>query len=220
MRTPRLVVPRGPLAFWATAGIALLLSHNAVYLFQVGPGEPLVAALREAAHGYWSAASAGLALIGLTAVAVVLIELRKLRRQARELRAHASRAAQGFGRRWLRAWARLLAVVALGFLVQENVEHFIGHGHAPGLGALVGPEYPLAIPVIALITGVAAAALAALRQAEHALLDSIAFALRRIVARAPRAVLRPSLRLAPPTTSPMAGTSAGRAPPPQLVSAT
>jgi hypothetical protein len=208
------------MAFWAIAGIALLLSHNAVYLVQVGPGEPLATALRQAGHGYWGAASLAIALVGLTSFAFALLRLRTLRRQARDLSAHATSDARGFGRRWLGAWARLLATVAVGFLVQENVEHFIGHGHAPGLGALAGPEYPLALPVIALVTAAAALLLAGFRQVEHALLDSIADALRRFVVRAPRAILRPPIRIAVTATSPMAGAPAGRAPPRQLVSAT
>ena len=55
------------------------------------------------------------------------------------------------GRRFAAIWLRLLAVVAIGFVIQENVEHVIAHGHAPGLGALLGPEYPLALPVIGLV---------------------------------------------------------------------
>ena len=61
-----------------------------------------------------------------------------------------------FARRFAVAWLRLAAVVAVGFVIQENVEHSIIHGHAPGVGALLGPEYPLALPVIGLIGAIAA----------------------------------------------------------------
>ena len=54
-------------------------------------------------------------------------------------------------------WAPLFGLVAVAFAIQENVEHLAGHGHLIGLGALGGPEYPLALPVIALVTLVAAA---------------------------------------------------------------
>jgi hypothetical protein len=219
MRTPRRFATRRPLAFWAIAGLALLLSHNAVYLVQVGPGAPFVAALRDAGHGYWGAASAALAVVGFVAIAIALVRLWILRRRALDIGARAIRAEGGFGGRWLAAWVRLLAVVAVGFLVQENVEHFIGHNHAPGLGALVGPEYPLALPILAVISAAGALALAALHQAEHILLESIAVALRRATTRPPRAILRPPLRIAVPAAAPMAGASAGRAPPPPLVSA-
>jgi hypothetical protein len=202
------------------AGLALLISHNAVYIVQTGPGQPLATALRGAGHAYWGVAGAVLGLIGLLAVVGALARLWSLRRRASDLRATLMPPSCGFGRRWLGAWARLLIVVALGFLVQENVEHFIGHNHAPGLGALAGPEYPLALPVIGLITAVLALVLAAIRQVEHVLLVSIAAALERFSTRPPRAIRRPPLRLAVAHTSPMAGTWAGRAPPRWPVSAT
>jgi hypothetical protein len=110
-------------------------------------------------------------------------------------------------------------VVAIGFGLQENVEHLISHGHAPGLGALIGPELPLALPVIAFITGLAALVAAALGQAEHALLAVIADALRRCTARAPRSTPRPPLRQAAVLLAPLARAWAGRAPPRTLVSA-
>jgi hypothetical protein len=220
MRTRRIARVPPLLAFWAISGLALLVSHNAVYLVQTGPGAPLAAALRDAGHGYWGIAGAALGLIGIVAVVGALARLWSLRRRARDLRAQSTSGSRGFGRRWLGAWSRLLAVVAVGFLVQENVEHFIGHGHAPGLGALAGHEYPLALPVIGLITTVAALVLAGIRQVEHVLLVSIAVALERFSTRPPRAIPRPPLRLSFTATSPMAGAWAGRAPPRGFVSAT
>ena len=53
---------------------------------------------------------------------------------------------------WSGLWLPLFALVAVAFAIQENVEHLVGHGHLIGLGALVGPEYPLALPVIGLVT--------------------------------------------------------------------
>jgi hypothetical protein len=104
-------------------------------------------------------------------------------------------------------------VVATGFLVQENVEHLIGHGHAPGLGVLMGPEYPLALPVIGLITAIAALVTAALGQVTGSLLAAIADAVRRSLGRAPRRIMRPPLRLRSIAGSPLARAAAGRAPP-------
>ena len=211
---------RGPVAFWALAGVALLLSHDAVFLAQVGPGEGLARTLREAGHDYWGLASTALAIIGLATLTATLIRLRVLRRRAEALGATPIAASRtSYGARWLRVWARLLAVVAIGFLVQENVEHLIGHGHAPGLGALIGPEYPLALPVIGLITGFAGLVAAALGQAERTLLAVIADAIRRLFARAPRTTARPPLRLVAVLASPLAAAWAGRAPPRLLVSA-
>ncbi len=210
---------RGPVAFWAVVGVALLISHDAVFLAQVGPGNELARALREAGHEYWGIASLALATIGVAALAATLLRLRSLRRSAAALGAAPAERSRPYAARWLVTWARLLAVVAIGFAIQENIEHLIGHSHAPGLGALIGPEYPLALPVIALITGVAAFAAAMVGQTEQALLAVIADAKRRILARAPRRTSRPPLRLVAVLIAPLAGAWAGRAPPWSFVSA-
>jgi hypothetical protein len=209
---------RGPIAFWALAGVALLVSHDAVFLAQLGPGQALAHVLREAGHGYWGAASVALAVLGLIALAATLVRLMALRRSARALEANPVGRAPHYIARWLHAWGRLLTIVAIGFVVQENIEHLIGHAHAPGLGALMGPEYPLALPVIAGITTVAALFAAALSQTEEALLAAIADAMQRCVGRAPRHLQRPPLRLLVSLISLLARSAAGRAPPRLLVS--
>jgi hypothetical protein len=159
-----------------------------------------------------------LATIGVAAFAATLVRLRSRRRSVDALGAGPAARSRP-ATRWLASWARLLAVVAIGFAVQENIEHLIGHSHAPGLGALIGPEYPLALPIIALITGVAALVAAILGQTESALLAVIADAMRRILARAPRRILRPPPRLVAVLIAPLAGAWAGRAPPWSFVSA-
>src|SRR5688572_30297750 len=86
MRTgtpPKRIPPR--LAFWALAGVALFLSHDAIFLVQIGPGEGLARALREASHGYWESASLILALIGLGAAFGAWLRLSRLRRRAAHL---------------------------------------------------------------------------------------------------------------------------------------
>ena len=155
----------------------------------------------------------------VAALAATLLRLRALRRSAATLGAAPTARSRPYAARWLATWARLLAIVAIGFAVQENIEHLIGHSHAPGLGALIGPEYPLALPVIALITGLAALVAAVLGQAERALLAVIADAMRRILARAPRRTPRPPMRLVAVLIAPLAGAWAGRAPPWSFVSA-
>ena len=218
--TRRTSSTRGPVAFWAAAGVALLASHDAIFLAQMGPGQALVSALRGAGHDYWGLASLLLAVIGGAAFTATLIRLHALRRTARALDAPpASSTRRPYATRWLATWARLLAVVAIGFVLQENVEHLIQHGHAPGLGALVGPEYPLALPVIGLITALGALVAAALTATEQALLRVIAEALRTPALRAPRSLERPPLRLAARRGSPLARAAAGRAPPRAFVSA-
>ncbi|MCA1572029.1 MAG: hypothetical protein LC798_17295 [Chloroflexi bacterium] len=198
------------LAFWALAGVALFLGHDAVYAVQIGPGESLTRVLREAGHDYWGLASLALGLVGLAAGFGVLARLRHLRQRASGIGANVKRP------RWSRlpaTWLRLFAVVCAGFLLQENIEHAVTHMHAPGLGALLGPEYPLALPVIALITGLAALLATAIGGMEREMLVAIAVALGRAF-RNPRLSLpRPPLRIAARRLSPLALSMAGRAPP-------
>ncbi|MEO7296409.1 MAG: hypothetical protein ABIZ57_09715 [Candidatus Limnocylindria bacterium] len=197
------------LAFWALAGIALFLSHDAIFAVQMGPGESLTRMLREAGHGYWGLASLVLALIGLVLGIGAWRRLRRLRRRAADIGAQPLRA------RWSHlpaVWLRLFAVVCIGFLVQENVEHSLTHMHLPGLGALLGPEYPLALPVIAFITGLAALLATVIMSAERELLDAIAAVLRQAFGHTPP-VPRPTFRLEVPAISPLALAIAGRAPP-------
>ncbi len=211
---------RGPVAFWALAGVALLVSHDAILLAQAGPGRALTDVIRDAAHDYWGTASLVLAIGGVAAVLWTVLRLRSLRGSARSLGATRFAPTRAFPARWLRTWLRLLPIVAIAFALQENVEHFAMHAHAPWLTALIGPEYPLALPVIGLITALAALGAAALSHTEQALLAAIADALRGFIGRAPRHLGHPPRRLAVRRLSPLAGTSAGRAPPRAFVSAT
>jgi hypothetical protein len=208
---------RGPVAFWALAGVTLLASHDAVFLVQLGPGEGLVRVLRTAGHDYWGAASALLVGVALLAAAATVVRLARLHREARSMGAALSgiRAPRSSLRRTLATWLRLFAVVAVGFAIQENLEHLGMHGHPIGAGALVGPEYPLAMPVIGLLTLVGAALAALIVGAELQLLDAIAL-LRRPMVRAPRSIAQPPLMLGPRRGVRLTMTAAGRAPPRML----
>ncbi len=198
-------------SFWLAAGFALLIAHDAVFAAQVGPGQALTSALRDAGHSYWGLASMLLVVGAAIGGAAWLARMAILER----------RALQGAGRQhppgnWRRRttshWIRLFILVALAFAVQENAEHFLSHGHLIGVGALIGPEYPLALPVLALVTGLAAAVTALVREHEAALLERIAAA---------RAGVRPLRRTDPirpePTrvqaSPPMSAHRALRAPP-------
>ncbi|MDQ3691363.1 MAG: hypothetical protein M3406_15290 [Chloroflexota bacterium] len=199
------------LAFWALAAVALFLSHDTIFLAQVGPGESLTRVLREAGHDYWGLASLALALLAMASAFAVLVRLRRLRRRAASLGAAA---ATGERIRLLPTWLRLFTLVAIGFVVQENVEHYLSHQHASGLGILLGPEYPVALPVIAVISGLAALLATATGAVERQLLAGIAAALGRAFGRAPRNLPRLPLRPSVPRMAPLARSAAGRAPPP------
>ena len=206
------------LAFWALAGLALLAAHDAIYLVQVGPGEALVDVLRTAGHGYWAWASLGLTAVAVVSGLSIWLRMRRLHRRASSLDARPA-ASRPFARRLPGAWWRLVAIVAIGFLVQENVEHLIAHGHAPGIGALLGPELPLALPVICIISAIAAVLATLVGGAHEALVVAIQVALARQV-KAPREVAQPPARRPAAFGSILARRGAGRAPPSLVVSAT
>jgi hypothetical protein len=209
------IAPR--IAFWALAGASLLLSHDAVWLVQVGPGEDLAAALRGDQHGYWAWASIALVAAAVAVALHTVLRTLGLVRRARRLRAAPQPlAARTFLRRATAMWIPLFAVVAVGFTVQESVEHLGTHGHVIGLGALTGPEYPLAVPVLVGVTAIGALLAALVGSLEDGLVESIA-AVLRLHTRAPRSVPRPMLSGTPPRPSAMASGIAGRAPPALLV---
>ena len=217
MRAPAISTDlRNRLAFWALAGLALFVAHDAIYLVQVGPGEALTRVLRSAGHGYWGWASLGLTVVAVIVGISIFRRMRQLRRRASGLGAtHGS--SGPFARRFVVAWLRLVAVVAIGFVIQENVEHAIMHGHAPGVGALLGPEYPLALPVIGLIGAIAAWVATIVSRTQEALVRAIEAALRPPI-RPLLAGPRPPARLVPSIGSVLAHPGAGRAPPSVVVS--
>lgn len=209
--TPRSRRISGPIAFWALAGLALLVSHDAIFFVQYGPGEALTRALRDAGHAYWTMARLGLAAVGLAAAAIVAIRLIHLRSHARRLGAPAAARPTGWWGRLLLTWGRLFAIVAVGFVIQESAEHFAMHGHAIGLGALISPEYPLALPILALVSLVAALITVLVTVAEVALEATIAAASRQ--PRPPRRLIRPPAELGIQRIPILARAAAGRAPP-------
>jgi hypothetical protein len=215
----RLARSRSGPAFWVLGAIALVVSHDAVFVVQEGPGHALATALRQGGHEYWTLVSSCLAALALAVGMRSLVYLFRLRRWADvlgERRRPISTAT--YLRRAVVVWARLAPLVAIGFLLQENVEHFATHGHLIGLGALGGAEYPLALPVIGAISLLAALGAGAFSVTERELIVRVSDALRRATVRAPRRLARPDgiLRLA--TVPVLARAGAGRAPPHLLAS--
>jgi hypothetical protein len=112
-------------------------------------------------------------------------------------------------------WGRLFAIVAIGFVIQESAEHFAMHGHAIGVGALIGPEYPLALPILGLVTLAAALGAVYVTGVAASLDATIAAAVRLL--RAPLRITRPPLALVLPRIPVLARAAAGRAPPDVLI---
>jgi hypothetical protein len=200
--------------FWALAAVAWFVSHDAVFFAQLGPGAGLSRSLREAGHDYWAVAAGALLAIGALAAVLTTARIRRLETHARAVGARPTTSSpMPYLLRTARAWLALFTVVTLAFAVQENLEHLRTHAHLIGSGAVMGPEYPLALPVIALITLAAALLAAAVAGVERALVEAIAAARSNDGTRAPRQLYRAPARVAARTATPMAGASAGRAPP-------
>lgn len=201
--------------FWLAAAAALLVAHDAVLVVQTGPGRAAAAALRSGGHAYWPIASWLIVAASAACAAWWGWRLATLSRLGRAARERGGEPADG--RRWaaraVRVWPRLFVVVAVAFLVQENVEHAVAHGHVIGLGALLGQEYPLALPVLTAISGLAACLAALVREREAELIGRIGAT--RPVRNRGNADARP-FRSDPSRSrprGPLAQRGAGRAPP-------
>jgi hypothetical protein len=147
--------------------VSVGVAHDAVFAAEHGIGAGFAAAMSAGGHdGYWPAFSVAVVLAvtllsGWAAIQIVRVAARST--SARPRTHPATPTPPGYGHDLRRLWLPLLGLTAAAFTVQENIEHLVGHGHLLGLGALAGPEYPLALPVIALVTLLVAAAGALVR---------------------------------------------------------
>jgi hypothetical protein len=142
----------------ALAALGSLVAHDAIFAAQYGLGSVHDSVLAASGHGYWPVFVV-LTLLGFGAGAGAAVRgVLHLRRLARGLPATPGPEDQP---RYLgevaHLWPRLLLVVGLVFLVQENVEHLAAGQGLPGLWVLSAPGYPLAIPVLVAVTGLLAA---------------------------------------------------------------
>ena len=175
-----LVVPHA-LRFGLLALGGLLLGHEAIYALQYGIGAGFTQAMAGGGHGYWPLFST----IALSALLLLLLrsgyQLARLRlawasddaarptgqrgpaSKPHGAAGHPQPAARTYRRELLGLWPPLFGVVAIGYTIQENLEHFTNHGHVPGLEPLLGPAAPLALPILGLVTLVLAAVGALLR---------------------------------------------------------
>lgn len=165
------------LRFVALVVVGALIAHDAVFAAQYGFGDRRDAALAATAHDYWPV-FAGLAMLvgglGLAAAASVLLHLHRALRRLPASRPPAG--TPGYAGELLRLWPRLFLAVTLVFTLQENVEHLAAGRGLPGLWVLSWPEYPLALPVIAAVSLLLAAAGAWLRWRTEVLAGRLAAA--------------------------------------------
>jgi len=159
------------------AALALLATHNVVYVVELGPTNALETTLTSGEHAYWPAASLLTTAFGLLAAAGWSVRILWLRRRARLTRGAARQPAPASRRgAWLadaaRTWLRLAAAVLIAFLIQENIEHAIAHHHVVGFAPLLDAHL-VVIPALLLATGIAAAMLAFAAHREADLLARI-----------------------------------------------
>ncbi|MEA2536849.1 MAG: hypothetical protein QOF11_1083 [Chloroflexota bacterium] len=200
--SPRAARVLGALRFGLLSVACLGLAHDAVFAAEHGFGAGFAAAMSAGGHdGYWTIFSVvvvfAVTVLGLTTV----VRLGRLGAAGRRPGRRAGPQPLGGRRQPARPyrqdlrglWFPLLALTATAFTVQENLEHLLGHGHLIGLSALVGPEYPLALPTIALVT-LAAAALGALVRWRIAALEARVTSRPHLARPRTDAVVRPAVR--------------------------
>lgn len=181
--------------FIILAAAVLVIGHELVLRIGYGPGADASLALKGTSHGLaWllQAATAWLATIGLAVV--VISRIRRLRAHLLDRIGHVPALARPSRRQLLVLWERLFAVALIGFIVQENAEHALMHGHLPGLSMLYGGQYVFTVPVFAVLA-LAAALVAALVGRRLATLE-------RAVAEAERQLPRALRNLAPVPADP------------------
>ena len=153
-------VPIGRLALLALASTSLMVSHELIYLLSHGLGTEYDHATTAGGHDDFS--STFLVIIGLVAtmaVGVVLWQLRRLQALASRVRRSPAVVPGGdlssLAGRAFAAWPRIaLSVVGL-FVLQENVELWLG-GHAPMTVDMLLGDHVLALPVMAAVSLAAA----------------------------------------------------------------
>lgn len=136
--------------------VGALLAHDAIFAAQFGLGRAREDALAATAHAYWPAFVGLTLLVAAVGAGWAVAGLVRLTRLLRGFPAVAA-VPGGYGREVLRLWPRLFLAVTLVFLIQENLEHVVSGHAAPGLFALSAPGYPLAIPVLVVVSGLLAA---------------------------------------------------------------
>lgn len=170
--------------FIILAVAVLVLGHELVLRIGYGPGADASIALKATSHGLAWLLQAAAALLATAGLAVVVVaRIRRLRSRLLASVGARPALARPARRQLLNLWERLFAVALVGFIVQENLEHGLVHGHLPGLSMLYGGQYVFTIPVFALLA-LAAAFLASLAGRELATLER---AIAAVVRRLPRA---------------------------------
>lgn len=156
--------------FVALLPLAAVLGHAMIYAARFGVGPGFEAAMTRGNHDSWWTFVATVVMV--IAALVLTRELARVTRLGRLVarrprrRRDPSRTTSdrfGYLREWTTLWAILLPAVAAIFAAQEELEHRAMGVAGHGLSVLFGPEHPLALPILALVSGAVAAIAALLR---------------------------------------------------------
>ncbi|HET6380139.1 MAG TPA: hypothetical protein VFH63_03775 [candidate division Zixibacteria bacterium] len=133
--------------------IVAVVGHQLALAIGYGPGARVSAALRATQHGGgWELTVLSVVLAGAAALAVVAWQIRALRTHL----ARAGAASPAGGRPRLREVLslahRVFAASIVVFLLQENAEHAVAHGHLPGFEALLAGQYVATVPTFVLLS--------------------------------------------------------------------
>jgi hypothetical protein len=181
----------------ALAGV--VIAHDAIFASDVGV-TALAGALRRSGHGdAWTALSLVSLSVAFLAGLAAVARIARLRREAASVGSQPRRLSApvapppgypSYAGEVRALWPRLVVLVGLGFLVQENVEALSGQAPLPGLQPLFG-AHPLALPVLLAVT-LAMALVGALLRWQTRALEARVRQLRAALPRLDRS--RPQLR--------------------------
>ena len=133
--------------------VALLVSHTAIYAAEFGTSDRFAQAMASGGHdGWWLPASASILAVGFVILAWTVGGLANLELRARTAGRHGDQVTPSFAGEVRSIWPRLLPLVTVLFLVQENVEQLAAHGRLPGFDPLIGAALPIALPILGLVT--------------------------------------------------------------------
>lgn len=124
--------------------VSLAVAHEAVYAARVGE---VLSVIGDEEHRYWHA------FLIVAVVALVVLAVGWWRRISTTARRAAAAGpsdnqSSGFAGEMKAILVRLAPAVGSAFLVLENVEHLVAHGHIEGMGVYMAPGSELTLPIV------------------------------------------------------------------------
>jgi hypothetical protein len=149
---PRRARWAGRLRLGILALVALLSAHTAIYVAQFGIGDRFAQAMASGGHnGWWMPASVAILGLGFPLLVQTLGGVAHLEVRARGSGRGGSTGRGRFTFEIRSIWGRLLPIVTILFIAQENLEAIAAHGHLVGLDPLTAGS-AVALPTLALIS--------------------------------------------------------------------